>query len=289
MSFNYKKIRKFLRPVKKLFYKLISFFSKLIIFFIPNIILDYSLERRNICQKNKIKFSIRNYGKVCRFRSFTFATKEPDTLEWIESFDKKSIFLDIGANVGIYSIYASYFAEKVYSFEPDALNYSMLNLNIYDNKVSHKILAYPLALHNTSKFNTLNIQSYQYGGALSSFENKNDQFQKKFIPIFNQGCFSMTLDDIYEKFFSNKDKFLNEIHCKIDVDGNENLILEGSKKILRFKKIKSFLVELDTRRDDYKSIIKIFKSNQYKLISKKSSPVFKNFFGTTQNHIFHAK
>ncbi len=287
MSINYKKIRKFLRPVKKLFYKLASFFSKLIIFFIPNIILDYSLERKNICQKNKIKFSIRNYGKICRFRSFTFTTKEPDTLEWIESFDKKSIFLDIGANVGIYSIYASYFTEKVYSFEPDALNYSLLNLNIYDNKVSHKIIAYPLALHNTSKFDTLNIQSYQYGGALSSFENKNDQFQKKFVPIFSQGCFSTTLDDIYEKFFSNKNKFSKDIHCKIDVDGNEHLILKGSKKILRSKKIKSFLIELDTRRDDYMSIIKIFKNYKYKLISKKSSPVFKNFFVTTQNHIFH--
>ena len=286
MKANYKKIRKSFRPIKYFFFKLISFFSKFVIFCIPNIVLDYSLERRRICQKDKIKFYIRNYGKVCRFRSSTFATKEPDTLEWIESFDKKSIFLDIGANVGIYSIYASYFASKIYSFEPDALNYSLLNLNIYDNEVSHKVSAYPLALHNTSKFDTLNIQNYQYGGALSSFANKNDQFQNKFVPIFNQGCFSITLDDIYDKFFFNKVKYLNDIHCKIDVDGNENLILEGAKIILSYKKIKSFLVELDTTRSDYKSIIEIFQNYQYKLISRKSSPVFKNIFETTQNHIF---
>ena len=37
----------------------------------------------------------------------TFFTKEPDTIEWINNFRENSIFYDIGANVGIYSIYAS--------------------------------------------------------------------------------------------------------------------------------------------------------------------------------------
>ena len=34
--------------------------------------------------------------------------QEPETLEWIDTFqnDKKIIFWDIGANIGIYSIYA---------------------------------------------------------------------------------------------------------------------------------------------------------------------------------------
>ena len=104
--------------------------SKFLLLFIPNIILDYSLERKKFCKNGLISFSIRNYGEVCRFRSSTFAIKEPDTLKWIESFDKNSTFIDIGANVGIYSIYASHFTSQVFSFEPDALNYSLLNLYI---------------------------------------------------------------------------------------------------------------------------------------------------------------
>jgi hypothetical protein len=41
-------------------------------------------------------FSILN--TLCRYRAETFPTKEPETLEWIESFNAKSIFWDIGAD-----------------------------------------------------------------------------------------------------------------------------------------------------------------------------------------------
>ena len=45
-------------------------------------------------------------GKITRYRAVTFEDKEPETLNWIESFYPKDNFLDIGANIGIYSIYA---------------------------------------------------------------------------------------------------------------------------------------------------------------------------------------
>ena len=43
------------------------------------------------------------------WRSNTILTKEPETIEWIDNFDqsKKIIFWDIGANIGIYSVYAA--------------------------------------------------------------------------------------------------------------------------------------------------------------------------------------
>ena len=285
----YRNLRKHMRPIKVFSKKILRYFSKFVLLFIPNIILDYSLERKKFCKNGLISFSIRNYGEVCRFRSSTFAIKEPDTLKWIESFDKNSTFIDIGANVGIYSIYASHFTSQVFSFEPDALNYSLLNLNILDNNLAGKILAYPLSIHNKCKFDTLNIQNYQYGGALSSFANQKDQFQKSFLPVFKQGSFSITLDDIFEKIIKNNSTPPQEIHCKIDVDGNEKIILEGANETFRSKNIKSFLVELDNTRDDYETVIKFFKNYGYALVSMESSPVFKEVFETTQNHIFYAK
>ena len=65
-------------------------------------------------------------------RAETFFTKEPDTIEWIESFDKNDVFLDIGANIGIYSLYAAKNVSKVWAIEPESLNFAMLNLNIFD-------------------------------------------------------------------------------------------------------------------------------------------------------------
>ena len=285
----YKDIRKKLRPLKRFIKNALGYFSKFILFFIPSIILDYSLERKKICKNGLISFSIRNYGDVCRFRASTFATKEPDTLKWIESFDKESIFIDIGANVGIYSIYASYFSNRVFSFEPDALNYSLLNLNILDNNLSSRILAYPLSIHSESKFDTLNIQNYQYGGALSSFSNQKDQFQKDFLPIFKQGSFSISLDSVFEKIINDYSNTSNEIHCKIDVDGNEKIILDGAIETFKSKIIKSVLIELDHTRNDYEIVINFFKNCGYELVSKKSSPIHKEIFETTQNYIFYAK
>ena len=53
-----------------------------------------------------------------RYRHKTFFTKEPETLKWIDNFEKKDIFYDIGANVGLYSIYAAKKRKvKVYCFD----------------------------------------------------------------------------------------------------------------------------------------------------------------------------
>ena len=282
---NIKQIRKKLRPIKKLYLRSIYLLSNFIFFFIPNFILDYAFERKIYCKSKDIRFSIRNFSKVCRFRAKTFSYKEPDTLNWIDSFDSESSFIDIGANVGIYSLYASYKLKNIYAFEPDALNFSLLNLNIFDNKKDKIIKAYPISIHSYDAYNSLNIKKYIWGGALSSFENKFDQFQNEFIPEIEQGSYSMSLDQIVKNLkIKNK-----SIHCKIDVDGNENEILKGATKTLKEKIFQSILIELDTNRTDYKETLKYFDDSGYVLKSVNSSPVYKNIFGTTKNHIFYAE
>ena len=279
---NIKKIRKKLRPIKKLYLKLIFFFCNFLFFFIPNFILDFSFERKIYCKHKNTKFSLRNFSKNCRFRAKTFSYKEPDTLDWIDTINKDTIFIDIGANVGIYSLYASFRTNRVFSFEPDALNFSLLNLNILDNKKDHLIKAFPLSVHSKEIINFLNIQKYVWGGALSSFANKIDQFENEFTPEIEQGSYALTLDKIV-----NSLEIKNKCYCKIDVDGNELEILKGAKNAFKNKVFSSVLIELDTKRSDYDETLSFFKNYGYKLKSKKSSPLFKEIFETTQNHIFY--
>ena len=53
--------------------------------------------------------------------------KEPETINWINGFKKNSIFFDIGANIGIYTLYSAVkIGNTVYSFEPHSVNYKNL-------------------------------------------------------------------------------------------------------------------------------------------------------------------
>src|SRR3954451_1972510 len=56
-------------------------------------------------------------------------TKEPLTIPWIETFKPDEVMVDIGANVGMYGIYAGVLGCRVFAFEPEALNYAELNKN----------------------------------------------------------------------------------------------------------------------------------------------------------------
>src|SRR5688500_3100876 len=40
---------------------------------------------------------------LTEYRANTFSTKEPETLEWLDTIPHSSVVWDIGANVGLYS------------------------------------------------------------------------------------------------------------------------------------------------------------------------------------------
>jgi FkbM family methyltransferase len=79
--------------------------------------------------------------------------KEPETIAWINNFDdiSKPTFFDIGANIGVYSLYAGYRhpAFEIFPFEPVSNNFTALK-NILINKQT-RIYPLQLALSNNKK------------------------------------------------------------------------------------------------------------------------------------------
>ena len=61
-------------------------------------------------------------------RANTFFSKEPETLAWIDAMTENDVLFDVGANIGIYSVYAALKGLKVFAFEPESLNYAELNI-----------------------------------------------------------------------------------------------------------------------------------------------------------------
>src|SRR5437660_1506562 len=84
---------------------------------------------------------------ACQWRVQTLFTKEPGTIDWIESFAPGEVFVDVGANIGIYSLYAGVAAgAEVYAFEPESQNYAELYRNILLNQAHRSITAYCAAI-----------------------------------------------------------------------------------------------------------------------------------------------
>ena len=130
-----------------------------------------------------INFFIPN--QLTQWRIKSFFEKEPETLEWIDTFDntKKFIFWDIGANIGIYSIYAALKHSncEIISFEPSTSNLRTLSRNISINNLEDKIKIFTNPLSNNSnKFLQMKEENFIEGGALNSFGEDYNFEGKKF-------------------------------------------------------------------------------------------------------------
>lgn len=172
-----------------------------------------------------IKFKFDKDNRLIQKRMNTYFTKEPKTLEWIDSFDNDEILVDVGANIGVYTLYAGKKGHTVHAFEPHAQNFAELVTNIYLNDFK-KVKAYPFALMDKMGVDELAMLSIVPGQSHNDF-GMNDDRVKHYVAAF-------TLD------FTK----IKPTHIKIDVDGLEEKVLLGMMNSL--DNVKSILIEVTT-------------------------------------------
>lgn len=203
-------------------------------------------------------FISRNW--TTNYRYTTFVSKEPDTIKWIEEMSQDSIFWDVGANIGLYSIFAAKFSSsKVYAFEPSFLNLEILYKNINLNDQKENITIVPISLNSNSQEGYFELGSLNHGGALSNFVQKNK---------LNVNC-----DSSYKTISISPSNFQNVFslkkpdYIKIDVDGLEYEILKGLEIFLIHTK--SVLIEINLKNlTDQENINNLLKKNNFYLSKK---------------------
>jgi FkbM family methyltransferase len=208
----------------------------------------------------RIKFYCPN--TMTLYRAKTLFTKEPETIAWIDSFNTGDILFDIGANVGVYSLYAATRGVTVYSFEPESLNYAILNRNIYINSLQDKISSFNIALSDANKIDYLYLNAFCAGNALHSFGKNVDFKRETFIPDFKQTALSFTLD-----FFIKTYRIPFPTHLKIDVDGLERLIINGSMGTIADPRLSSVLVELNMNVEEDCQVVDIMSKFGYHVVT----------------------
>jgi FkbM family methyltransferase len=183
-------------------------------------------------------------NEICGWRAETLLTKEPETIEWIDSFDEGDVYWDIGANVGVYALYAAKRSDiRVLAFEPSPFNYYALCRNVELNRLGESLSAYCLAFNDATVLDYFNMSTVEIGGALSSFGETTDYWGKQFNPQFRQAMIGFSVDDFIARFNPSF-----PTHLKIDVDGIEEKIVEGGLKTLADHRLKSVSIELDINR-----------------------------------------
>jgi len=177
-----------------------------------------------------------------------FYSKEPETLQWIESFKKKEkiIFWDIGSNIGLYSIYAAVNFEniEVVSFEPSTSNLRILSRNISINNLENKIKIFQLPLGVLkNKFLNFNERKFNEGESHNSLD-KNIDFEGKKINSNNRA-----LKIMIEK--SKKIKWSKKLYTRRQLDdlytmnNGSTINLTNINRYLRAtitKKFKPFII-----------------------------------------------
>ena len=238
----------------------------------------------------KIKFFVPN--QLLEWRVDTYHSKEPETLEWIDSFKKKEnlIFWDIGANIGLYSIYNSLKNPNstTIAFEPSSSNLRVLTRNISINNLEKNIKVIPLPLTNKENiFQEMSESFFVEGGALNSFGVKFDFEGKEFKPTMKYNLLGTTMNYFIENSILDIPDYI-----KIDVDGIEHLIVEGGDKFLNNEKVKSLSIEINENfNEQYKKILDLMEKFNFKIVHRKHNDSFVSGsrYTTTYNYIFLKK
>ena len=201
---------------------------------------------REVCHQNpnqQIRFKLYTPNHICAFRHNTFSSKEPEMLEWIDEYGGEGTFYDIGANIGIYSLYfAKSKTGSVYSFEPSVFNLRQLAKNISINTMDDRITVVSNPLSNITGVATFTNGSADEGGALSAFGVEYGYDGKPINSDIKYSVVGFSLDDLLKNGLISKAPSL----IKIDVDGIEHLILSGAKNTLANDSLKSIFIEVNT-------------------------------------------
>ncbi|MEE9379294.1 MAG: FkbM family methyltransferase [Candidatus Lokiarchaeia archaeon] len=218
---------------KKLTYKILIFFTRFIPNGLPVPILKGPLKGFKL-----ITGAAAGAGKGL---SIILNLSEPERLNKIEEIiPKNTICFDVGANIGIYSLLFSKYSKQVYAFEPVSRNIIFLNKMLKLNKIKN-VTIIPFAIANQNK------DSWFKEGDSCATGRLNEEGDY-LIP-------TISLDAFFDKFK------VSPTILKIDVEGTEVSVLEGSRNLL-MKSHPIIIIEIHGE-DIRKKIFNLLKEMNY--------------------------
>tara|TARA_B100000073_G_C23642397_1_gene537193 strand:- start:197 stop:1033 length:837 start_codon:yes stop_codon:yes gene_type:complete len=250
----------FLKATYKLFLYLFKFFYYYFWRISPfkfSLSLYGVLIKRDFNGPNSVTFKYSLIGQYGKFFS-NFLKKQEDA----------SIFLDIGANLGIYTLVAlkNSNIEKIYSFEPQSVPFKFLNENVNRNNGHNKCTTLKYGVSHKTKKSFLKIDNNHLGKSKLKVSSDGKTMDKS----------QFSKDTIFEDIYIIGNKELSDllsldlskkIGVKIDTEGHELFVLEGLKGTNFWKNISWIFMEF-SRKANHKKCLNIMSNEGFKIIKK---------------------
>jgi FkbM family methyltransferase len=213
----------------------------------------FKLHRR-LCRNIIIDDGAHRYTFRCSttmetWRAMTLLVKEEGTVRFITAEVKPGdVFYDIGANVGPYTLMAAKRVRPngaVYAFEPHAPNFHSLMENVRLNELGDVVKVMSSALYDREGFFDFNYYESDAGTSMSQLGDNRDDRDRAFRPVFTERKHGTTIDKLIQDRVIDRASLI-----KMDVDGNELLILKGMKTLLDQAPPRAILIEINLRHKD---------------------------------------
>jgi FkbM family methyltransferase len=192
---------------------------------------------------------------------YIFKSYEKANLAGLIDISRKihpDLFLDIGANIGVYCVTLARMTDvpSIHAFEPDRDNSLKLNTNIFLNKMSQRIVTHPEALSDkdgTAELLLARSADYLNMGKSSLVRQEGVEYESIEIP-------TATLDHL----MSPSDK---TILIKMDIEGHEASALVGMPSLLANNRV---FMQIEIFPDNYAAVSGWLEQLGYRLATTQS-------------------
>ena len=165
---------------------------------------------------------------------------EPQTHAWIDGMAPGEVLWDVGASVGIYSLYAALRGDlTVLAFEANPHTYQCLLRNVAENRLAGRVRPYLVALAQDAGLGTLYIESDEAGTVGNAFGDAEASQLRASAGAVQVPMIALSLDALAGPFGAAFPQ-----HIKIDVDSIEDRIVAGGSKVLGDPRLRSVMIEL---------------------------------------------
>lgn len=190
------------------------------------------LVKMQMKDKTHVKIDLRSNTEMNAFYTGTY---DDELIELVRlMFDLNSTFVDVGANIGFYSIaisksiVSSGGSGKVIAFEPFRGNYARLleNLKLNNFQLVCNAYSFGLSSKSSTSFITLREDFVSGSGTGNAAIPTSDDFDKNFDQVEIK---LKKLDDIWSEDICPNNR-LDLI--KVDIEGHEDFFLQGAQETI---------------------------------------------------------